>query len=366
MAQELIKRDLKPPYDWDEYATLHFPQAEKLWNIAKSAEAKGELDKASEYYIRASAVYRLARFPAPRSDKQWEAWRLGKESCLKGLSLRPHPVKEILVQHTHRLPHEGDVIPVYYLLPEEANQQNPVPCVIIICGLDAYRTEGVILAEGFRQVGVATIVAEVPGTGDCPAAPAENTSPDRLYTSLLDWIQQQNGIDSNRIGVWACSTGGYYAIRLAHTHANRLAGVVAQGGGCHHMFDPEWLDFANQMEYPFDLAGTLAHKFNYGNDLEAFKREASSKYSLLNDGTLDKECTRLLLINGTDDEVFPIDDYYLLLQHGTSKEAWFEPGAKHMGGIPSYRMSIHWLLKLFKIEADPEVVIRSMLSKPRY
>jgi hypothetical protein len=37
------------------------------------------------------------------------------------------------------------------------------------------------------------------------------------------------------------STGGSYAFRIAHTHANRLFAVVTQGGGCHHMFDAEWI-----------------------------------------------------------------------------------------------------------------------------
>lgn len=34
---------------------------------------------------RGSAVYRISRFPAPRSEKQRYAWKKGKEACLKGL-----------------------------------------------------------------------------------------------------------------------------------------------------------------------------------------------------------------------------------------------------------------------------------------
>lgn len=46
------------------------------------------------------------------------------------------------------------------------------------------------------------------------------------------------------------------------------------------------------------LANTLAYKFGYGDDVEKFKAEASDKFSLLKDGTLDKpECARLLLVN---------------------------------------------------------------------
>lgn len=85
VVDEMAKRDMKEPYNWDEYAQVHFPQAEKLANIAKEAESKGEQETASEYYLRSSAVYRISRFPAPRSARQREAWKLGKECALKGL-----------------------------------------------------------------------------------------------------------------------------------------------------------------------------------------------------------------------------------------------------------------------------------------
>jgi len=84
-------------------------------------------------------------------------------------------------------------------------------------------------------------------------------------------------------------------------------------------FSYELIGFADNLA---SLANTLCYKYGYGDDIERFKREASDRFSLLKDGTLDKEhCARLLLVNGTEDEVFPIDDYYLALQHGAPKEA---------------------------------------------
>ena len=47
------------------------------------------------------------------------------------------------------------------------------------------------------------------------------------------------------------STGGYYGMRIAHTHADRLLAVVSQGGGSRRMFAPEWIEAQNQMEYPY-------------------------------------------------------------------------------------------------------------------
>ncbi|KAF2478212.1 alpha/beta-hydrolase [Lindgomyces ingoldianus] len=369
VVAELVKQDFHEPYDWDAYAKMYFPQAQNLVRVAEEAEKIGDAgrEKASEYYLRASAVYRISRFPAPRSEMQRWAWKVGKECCIKGLGLRPHPVSEIQVPHTHRLDSEGAHIPIYHLLPSSATKANPVPLVIIFTGLDGYRTELAVWMEGWRQNGVATIILEIPGTGDCPAKPDDVTSPDRLYSSLFDWIAQQPGIDQQKIAIWAFSTGGYYAIRVAHTHASKLAGVVALGGGCHHMFDPEWLSEVNHLEYPFDLANTLAYKWGYGTDVEKFKAEASDKFSLLKDGTLDRPvCARLLLVNGTEDEIFPIDDYYLALQHGAPKEARFVTGTKHMGEPMSFFIILNWLYRLFGIEADPVKQMQTLPFKPKY
>ncbi|KAK5004455.1 hypothetical protein LTR60_006545, partial [Cryomyces antarcticus] len=281
--------------------------------------------------------------------------------------LREHPVHEVMVPHKHRTEGEGDVIPIYHQLPEGASKENPAPTVLIMTGLDGYRTELVTWAEGWRQKGVGVIIVKIPGTGDSPALPKDPTSPDREWSSLLDWADSQEGIDSKRICVWAFSTGGFYAIRLAHTHPDRLAGVVALGGGTHHMFDKDWLDNVNHLEYPFDLASTLAYKFGYGNDLETFKKEASDKFSLLKDGTLDKpECARLFLVNGVEDEIFPIDDYYLAICHGAPKEVRFVPDRKHMGEPESFVIILKWIYKLFGIEGNPVDQLKTIPFKPKY
>ncbi|KAF2808067.1 alpha/beta-hydrolase [Mytilinidion resinicola] len=368
IVDELVKQDFKEPYDWDAYAQVYFPKAEELTKIAEEAEKAGEIEKASEYYLRSSAVYRISRFPAPRSEKQKYAWKVGKEMCIKGLGLRPHPVHEILVPHKHAIEGEGAHIPIYHLLPDTATAEAPAPLLIIMTGLDGYRTELAVWMEGWRQKGVGTIVLEIPGTGDSPALPGDPKSPDRQYESLLDWIDTQDRINKKKVCVWAFSTGGYYAIRLAHMQPHRLAGVVSQGGGVHHMFDPAWLEEVNHLEYPFDLANTLAYKYGYGTDIEKFKKEASDKFSLLKDGTLDKpECARLLLVNGTEDEIFPIDDYYLALQHGAPKEARFVPKTKHMGEPDAFFIILKWLYAIFDVaDKNPITQMKTMPFQPKY
>ncbi|KAI0174872.1 Alpha/Beta hydrolase protein [Pestalotiopsis sp. NC0098] len=366
VVKDIIQKDLKEPYNWDEYASCFFPKAEELVTRAIAAENSGEREKASELYLRASAVYRIARFPILRSEKQRHAWNAGKEAARKGLELHEFPMVQVDIPHIHAQQGDGHVLPGFYHLPAHASASNKVPLVIIFTGLDGYRTELAVWKEGFRQVGCATLVVEIPGTGDNPAAPADPTSPDRLWTSMFDWVRQQDGIDQTKVVNWGFSTGGYYSIRLAHTHKDQVKGAVAHGGGCHFMFDPFWLDHADHLEYPFDLSHSLCHKYGYGTDFERFKKEASGKFSLLEDGTLKKDCTRLLLVNGVGDEIFPVDDYYLCLLHGMAKEARFVPDKKHMGEPESFGVILRWISDLLDLNIDIKRFMSTIPSRPKY
>ncbi|KAI4870485.1 yellowish-green 1-like protein [Hypoxylon rubiginosum] len=367
VVDDIVAKGLKRPYDWDEYAQCFFPKAEELVARARAAEDEGNREKASELYLRGSALYRISRFPAPRSEKQRYAWTKGKDVAVKGLGLAQFPMVQVEIPHVHAANGDGSVLPGFYHLPAEASSSHKVPLIIIFTGLDGYRTELAVWKDGWAKLGCATLVVEIPGTGDNPGAPSDPSSPDRVWTSMFDWVAKQDGIDQSRIVNWGFSTGGYYSIRVAHTHADKLKGAVALGGGVHHMFDPEWLDAVDDMEYPFDLAHTLCHKFGYADkDFELFKKEARGKFSLLSTGILDKPCTRLLLVNGTEDEIFPIDDYYLCLQHGSPKEARFVPGAKHMGEPESFSIILQWVFQLLGIQGNAGQFLSTIPFKPKY
>jgi len=363
--EELVKKDMKEPYDWDEYAPFYFPKAEELAQRAAEAEKAGEKDKASELYLRSSAVYRISRFPAPRSPKQRYAWEEGKKVFYKGAAMMDPPIHNVTLPHKHAIAGEGDTIQVSQCIPKGASATNKVPCILIFTGLDGYRTELATWSHGWAMKGCATIIVEVPGTGDSPAAPGDPESPDREWSSLLDWIDTQEMIDNKKIINWGFSTGGFYSIRLAHTHKDRVMACISLGGGAHHMFDYEWLNETNHLEYPFDLCGALTYKFGYGTDQEKFKKEAH-KFSLLNDGTLAKPCTKLLLVNGNDDEIYPIDDMYVVLENGMPKLARFVKGKKHMGEPESFGIILNWIYGVLGLKGHVGEQLKALPFKAKY
>ncbi|KAL1842807.1 hypothetical protein VTJ49DRAFT_4136 [Mycothermus thermophilus] len=336
------------------YTQTFLPIARLLASHADLAASQGDRALATSLYLRACAVYRIARFPyitsfpAINDKDKWIAWEEQKRTYLKaGQVWEGAKLEEYCVPHRWRK--EGDRdggIWVYVRVPvaekDGGETGKKVPVVILMTGLDGYRPDNTVRCDEFEKRGWASVVAEIPGTADCPADSSDPEAPDRLWSSLLDWMEEDSRFDMGRVAVWGLSSGGYYAVRIAHTHRERLAGCVAQGAGTHHFFDAEWLDKAEGHEYPFELLPALATKHGF-TSVEEYKAKAMKKFSLLENGILDKPSTRLLLINGTHDGLMPIEDSILLFEHGTPKEARFFTGALHMG-YPMANSSVYpWL-----------------------
>lgn len=299
-----------------------------------------------------------------KEQGRWTIYLNQDQSDTVFFSLMEHPIKEVKIPHTHKIQGEGDIVPVNLLVPPSASPENPCPVVLIVTGLDGYRTELAVWQQGWLSKGVGTVIAEIPGTGDSPALRSDPTSPDRQWSSVLDWIATQKQLDNKKVIVWGFSTGGYYSLRMAHTHHDRLFACISLGGGAHHMFDREWLENISKLEYPFDLAEILAFKFGYP-DLQSFIKE-SSKFSLLNDGTLQKPCTKVLLVNGNNDEIFPIDDMFVALENGQPKLARMVKGKKHMGEPDSFFIILKWIYGVLGLQGDIMDQMKMLPTRCKY
>lgn len=267
---------------------------------------------------------------------------------MKAARIWEQPIKEVMIQHVHAKEKDREVIPVYLRMPKSATSNNEkggkekVPMVLLLTGLDGYRPDNTQRSQEFIDRGWGTVIVEIPGTADCPSDPSDPESPDRLWSSIFEWMEEDGRFDMDKILVWGLSAGGYYAIRIAHTHKERLRGSVAQGAGSHYFFGKEWIDHADGHEYPFLLSPALAMKHGY-ESVEAYREGVQKKFSLLENGILDQPSTRLLLINGTKDGLMPIEDSMLLFGHGNPKEARFFSGALHMG-YPMANASVYpWM-----------------------
>ena len=340
-------------YRPDDYARPFLPVGARLASQAEDALSAGKNDEAKDLFLRAAAVYRIGRFPINRSPLSQEAWKKGKAAYERGGELLDPPSVSVSIPFGRADASAGDreeAILAYLRLPKGDRPQAGWPLVLFVCGLDAYRTDHTPRTQEHVEHGCAVLSFEIPGTGDCPAAPDDPSSPDRLMDSVLDWVEStasEHGFDPKRVIVRGVSTGGYYAFRAAHAQAERLFATVAQGGGAHHMFDPEWIRAQDGMEYPFALAEALAYKFGYrdADASQAVARYAAEghRFSLAESGILGTPSCRLLAIDGMEDSIFPIEDNLLVAMQGDRKDLVVRADRGHMGNPGAEDILYRWI-----------------------
>ena len=321
--------------DREQWAAAYSEAARPFEREARAAEARGDLAAAGPLYLHAYGLYRMARYPAPNSPGELAAYRKSQEMYLLGARSFPFSVERVEMPFRGRAG-EGTHAVGYLMRPKEAGR---LPLVIAWGGIDSFKEDRSEVARPLIAAGLSVLLIDMPGTGDAPLA--GSTDAERLWDSVLDWCAMRSEIDAQRIAVWGGSTGGYWAAKIAHTHRERLAAAVCHGGCAHYAFTPDWIEKAQHGSYMFELAETLACAF--GGESFEYWLDHSPALSLLKQGVLDRPCAPLLLVNGIEDSIFPIEDMYLLLQHGDIKAARFYPTG-HMGYTPETMPTIvRWL-----------------------
>jgi alpha-beta hydrolase superfamily lysophospholipase len=306
----------------EPWARAYMAAAEPFERAAKTAEAAGDSDKARRDYLRASGLYRLARWPVCNSPSKKLAYSKSKETFLAAARYFDPPLARVEMPFAGRSG-EGTAVIGYLRRPRRPAKP---PVLLGWGGLDYYKEDVTDLFAPLLDRGIATLIIDIPGTADAPV----RASPDaeRIWDAAIDWIKRNPELDGARTAGWGLSTGGYWAGKVAHTHAQHFRGVVNHGGCAHYTLQPHWIEQAQWGHYPFELAESLASTIGLAT-IEDWAANAG-KLSLLDQGVLDRPSAPLLLINGTADTVFSVRDMYLLLEHGTPKTARFFPG-EHMG-----------------------------------
>ena len=84
---------------------------------------------------------------------------------------------------------------------------------------------------------------------------------ERQWDAMFDWIEKNPQLDEDRVCAWGGSFGGYWATKVAHTHRERLKGMVSQGGGCHIIFTPDWIAKSQEGGIPWGQNETRGNSF---------------------------------------------------------------------------------------------------------
>jgi len=275
-------------------------------------------------FRQAWQYYWFARWPVCNSDGKRKAFEKGVDAFAQHARLH-EPALEMV-----HIPFEGVEIRGYLGLPD---CDRPVPLVLRISGLEGWRESAAHGGTVFLPHNIGFFGLGMPGAGDSPVAC--DVGAERMFSRVLDYLETRPEVDSSRIVVQGSSWGGHWAAKLGYVERDRLRGVVSQGGGAHYFFQPDWQRNAlGTREFLFDLFPARASIYRT-ETLEDFLAYGP-RLSLLDGGFVEQPSAPMLLINGEKDSQVPIDDLYLLLRHGTPKQAWINPKGGHGGRSPDW------------------------------
>jgi dienelactone hydrolase len=272
---------------------------------------------------------RVGRYPTPNSPGKLASYQHSLRMFRKAAKHFDPPLEIV------ELPFDGGKKLVGYLQRPPGVASPPV--VLHWGGVDGWKEDRLRIAKAVMAAGLASFTVDMPGSGENPVLYGDPAA-ERSLTSWLDYLPQRSDLAGTRVGVWGGSFGAYWAARLAFTAAERIKGAVFHGGNVHYGFQREWL-------VPAFTTGGATYLFGAASLLDARGRamgtktleeflEAAPRFSLKTMGLLDKPSAPLLGVNGKLDDQAPVDDIYLLMEHGNPKSARIYPEGHHMGRTP--------------------------------
>lgn len=307
--------------EWGKLGARHEALAEEQQKLGKNEEAGRAFYQAYEYY-------RIGRYPVPSSPEKMNCYKAGLRAFLKAAPSLDPPLERV------EIPFEGKKVVGYLQIPR-GNSRPPV--IMHWGGVDGWKEDRRSNSEIFHKEGWATFTIDMPGAGENPCLGQEPRA-ERTFSAAIDYLEGRQDVDGSRIAVMGGSFGGYWATKLAYVETKRLRGAVNWGAGCHLTFQEQWLRPAlteKASQYLMGPASLLdARSYIFGvKTLDEVLKIAPS-LSLVTQGIIDQPSAPLLCINGKEDDQHPVEDIYLLLEHGSPKDVRIIPGAGHMGRKP--------------------------------
>jgi esterase/lipase len=297
---------------------------------ANAAEKNGNAAEAKDAFLKSYGYYGIARHPFPSTPGKRHGYAKTREMFLAASKFFDIAVERVSI------PFKDKAIVGHLRLPK----QLPAPIIMHWGGIDNWKEERHSFGEAFVRESWGCFIIDSPGTGECPVLAGPDAH--QVHITVLNYLLKRPEVDTNKIAVVGASFGGYWSTKLAHVAPDKLRAAVNWGGGIHYFFQPEWQERSRHADsYLFDLIEARANLFGKKTFDELC--EVMPALSLLDQGWLDRPCAPMLIVNGKEDKQVPLDDFYLLLEHGNPKAIRLFPGG-HMGSIPNiFKTVLDWL-----------------------
>jgi dipeptidyl aminopeptidase/acylaminoacyl peptidase len=267
---------------WDQWCAEWTRRADVHRELAEQAQAERHLLTAGEHYTRAALCYHFAKFVFVNDLDQMRTAHQAAVACRSAALpyLRP-PGRRV------EIPFDGTVLAGNLRFPDGVDRP---PLLLMAPGLDSAKEEMDSMESLFLARGVATLAFDGPGQGEAEYDLPIRGDYEAPVSAIVDWAQERDDIDPDRIAIWGVSLGGYYAPRAA-AFDKRLKACIALAGPYH--WADEWDHLPEVTREAFRVRSRSA------DDQEA--RDKAAELSLK--GVAGRITCPLLIIFGKQDRL---------------------------------------------------------------
>ena len=206
---------------YDDWCSAWSARAAHHEKVAQEAMAKKHFLTAGEAFQRAGVYYHFAAFLFVNDVPQMKVAHQKAIDCRNAALPYLTPPGERVA-----IPFEGKTL--YGILRKPVGVSKP-PVMVMACGLDSTKEETEAYEAPFLARGIAILVFDGPGQGEAQYDLAIRGDYETPVKAVIDYIGTRADLDSNRVGMWGVSLGGYYAPR-ATAFDKRIKACIALGG----------------------------------------------------------------------------------------------------------------------------------------
>jgi 2,6-dihydroxypseudooxynicotine hydrolase len=207
--------------DWDDWCRAWTERGALHEAEGDAALAAGHLKSAGTHFLTASACYHFGKFLFVHDVDQMRATHERAVAAHR----KAHPLVSPPIERVE-IPYGSHLLAANLRKPTGVERP---PVVVMMPGLDSAKEELTHYARWFVERGMATIAFDGPGQGeseyDLPIEPHY----EKPVAAVVDYLESRDDIDSDRVGGWGVSLGGYYVVRAA-AFEPRIKAVVSLSG----------------------------------------------------------------------------------------------------------------------------------------
>jgi dipeptidyl aminopeptidase/acylaminoacyl peptidase len=294
--------------------------------IAQEAMAKQHFLTAGEGFQRAGVYYHFAAFLFVNDVPQMKVAHQKAIACRQAALPYLTPPGERVA-----IPYEGTTL--YGILRKPAGITKP-PVMVMAVGLDSTKEETDAYEAPFLARGIAILVFDGPGQGEAQYDLAIRGDYEAAVKAVIDYIGTRADLDSNRVGMWGVSLGGYYAPRAA-AFDKRIKACIALGGPFN--WGAAW----------DGLPALTREAFRVRSHAKTAEEARQNAQTLSLEGIAEKITCPIFIVNGRLDRIVPPGDAERLAREvkGPAELMMIEDG-NHIANNRGYRwrsQSADWM-----------------------